>query len=489
MIFFQSVVDFFQGFWPHMVTVVTFGAMVWTAGHVLLRKRDTNAATGWMGLVWFSPLLGLCLYWLLGVNRIKRRARTKLATMKTTPLPELYGSVSLMQVTERLTEKQAGLAMLCKLSGNVTRQPLMEGNRIVPLVNGDEAFPAMLAAIREARCFISLAAYIFNNDAWGKKFRQELGNAVGRGVAVRVLIDDVGARYSFPSIVGGLRRDGVQVARFIPTLLPWRFQYSNLRNHRKILVVDGSDGFTGGMNIGADNVLGDNPAHAVQDIHFRIQGPVLATLQNVFAQDWTFTTGEKLDGLACFKRQDYCGECIARGISDGPDEDFDKLRLILLGALASARFSIRIATPYFLPSDDLVAGLCIAALRGVDVQILIPAKNNLRIVKWASTAGLAALITAGCHVYYTRPPFDHSKIVVVDDGWVLLGSANWDPRSFSLNFEFNVEFYDTHLAATMNELLDQKLIGSRHVTCESLQNRFFGEHLRDNFFRLFSPYL
>ncbi|MBW1915023.1 MAG: cardiolipin synthase [Deltaproteobacteria bacterium] len=485
----SALIDVFKKFWPHIVTAVTFGIMIWTAGHVLLRKRDTKAATGWIGLILFSPPLGVCLYWLFGINRIQRRARIRLAGKEIASLPELHGVISPAQVEERLGEKHfTGLVMLCRLTEKVTRQPLMDGNQIVPLVNGDEAFPAMLAAIREARSSISLVTYIFDNDAWGKKFRQELCGAVQRGVAVRVLIDDVGARYSFPSIVGGLRRDGVQVARFMRTLLPWRFQYNNLRNHRKILVVDGRLGFTGGMNITAGNVLANKSARTVQDVHFLIQGPVVAELQNAFAEDWAFTTEEKLAGSDYFPRLDYCGNRIARGISDGPDEDFDRLRLITLGALAAARSSIRIATPYFLPDNELVAGLRIAALRGVAVEILVPSISNLRMIKWASTAGLTEIVASGCRVFFTEPPFDHSKIVVVDNGWVLLGSANWDPRSFNLNFEFNIECYDTRLAATMNELLDSKLTGAQQVTRESLENRFYLKRLRDNFFRLFSPY-
>ena len=472
-----------------MVTVFTFGVMIWAAGHVILKKRDTKAATGWVGLIFFSPLMGVCLYWLFGINRIHRRACIKLAEKEIISLPERDAAVSPIEVGERFGGGKSGLAMLSQLTEKVTMHPLMQGNQIVPLVNGDKAYPEMLSAVQKARCSISLSTYIFENDKWGKIFRQELRRAVNRGVEVRVLVDAIGARYSFPSIVKGLRKDGIYVATFMQTMLPWRFRYHNLRNHRKIFVIDGVLGFTGGMNIQAGNVLNDNPVHPVQDVHFLIKGPVVAELQRAFAEDWTFTTGEKLDGPIWYPCQQYCGNSIARGISDGPDENFDKLRLVILGALASARSSIRIATPYFLPDDELAAGLRIAALRGVDVQIMTPEISNLRMVKWASTAGLEELVASGCRVFFTPPPFDHSKLVTVDEGWVLLGSANWDPRSLALNFEFNVECYDTHLAQKVNELLEHKLSIAQDVTIESLKNRSFWEHLRNNFFRLFSPYL
>jgi cardiolipin synthase len=476
-------------FWPYMVTAATFAVMIWTAVHVILHKKDTKAATGWVGLIWFSPLLGMGLYWLFGINRIRRRARIKLSGKEIIPLPALHGAVTHAQLRERLNNDGAGIDMLCQLTENITRQPLMQGNRIVPLVNGDEAYAEMLAAIHEARHSISLCTYIFDNDVWGRRFRQALRHAVDRGVQVRVLIDAAGARYSFPTIVHGLHKDGIPAARFMRTVMPWRFQYHNLRNHRKILVTDGATGFTGGLNIRAGNVLGDNPDNPIQDVHFRILGPVVTELQRVFAEDWNFTTGEKLAGPPWYPEQQFYGDCIARGISDGPDEDFDKLRLILLGALSAARSSIRITTPYFLPDNELAANLRIAALRGVDVRIQIPEKNNLRMVHWASIAGLEELLASGCRIFLTPPPFDHSKLVTIDNGWVLFGSANWDPRSLILNFEFNVECYDGHLARTMNDMMDRKIAGSYELTRESLVHIGWWKKLRNNFVRLFSPYL
>jgi cardiolipin synthase len=255
------------------------------------------------------------------------------------------------------------------------------------------------------------------------------------------------------------------------------------------LVVDGTVGFTGGMNIRAGNVLLDEPPHPVQDVHFRVEGPVVAELQAAFAADWRFTTGETLAGPRWFPELESCEPAIARGISDGPDEDFDKLRFVILGALACARESVRIATPYFLPDNELASALRVAALRGVDVKILLPEANNLRMVKWASTAGLQELIFSGCRVFLSPPPFDHSKLVVVDGGWVLFGSANWDPRSLALNFEFNLECYAPELAAEVTRTFEAKRALAREVSLEDLAGRPPLARLRDQAFRLFSPYL
>jgi cardiolipin synthase len=458
--------------------------------HILYRKKDTRAAAGWIGLVWFAPVLGVCLYWLFGVNRITRRARLRFADKQTVSLPEKEAAVSPAFI-ERVFGRigKYGLVQLGRMTEKITRQPLMRGNRIIPLINGDQAYPRMLSCIEQASHSIALCSYIFDNDASGKRFRAALLDARKREVEVKVLIDSVGAGYSFPPITWGLRRDGLDVAEFMKTLLPWRFQYFNLRNHSKILVVDGRIGFTGGMNIRNGNCLADNPSHPVQDLHFQIEGPVVAELQRSFAEDWTFTTGEILSGEKWFPRLQQVGEGVARGISDGPDEDFDKLRRIMLSALATAQTSIRIITPYFLPDAELVSALNIAALRGVEVEILLPESSNLRMVKWASDAGLEELLSEGCKIFLTPTPFDHSKIMVVDNSWVLLGSANWDSRSLALNFEFNMECYDLQLAASVETILQEKKGAARELNLEDVLADNVLVRLRNRFFRLFSPYL
>jgi len=486
----MNVTELFNTTWPYLVTLATFCVMLATAVHILLKKRNTRAAAGWLGLVWFAPVLGVCLYWMFGVNRIKRRARLRLADKQIVPLPdkEAVVSPSFIEQLSGCMEKN-GLVQLSRMTEKLTRQPLIQGNKVTPLVNGDQAFPRMLSCITEAQHSITFCSYIFDNDSWGSRFKVALKDAKERGLEVKVLIDGVGARYSFPSISRSLRREGLDVAEFMRTILPWRFQYFNLRNHRKILVIDGRVGFTGGMNIRDGNCLADNPSHPVQDLHFQIEGPVVAELQRSFAEDWSFTTREILEGEKWYPHLDPQGNGVARGISDGPDEDFDKLRMVLLAALATAQESIRIVTPYFLPDAELVSALRIAALRGLEVEILLPASSNLRMVKWASDAGLEELLRQGCRIFLTRPPFDHSKIMVVDHSWVLLGSANWDSRSLALNFEFNMECYDFQLAEKVEAIMQEKKSTASELTLEEVLSRNILVKLRNRFFRLFSPYL
>jgi cardiolipin synthase len=263
----------------------------------------------------------------------------------------------------------------------------------------------------------------------------------------------------------------------------------NLRNHRKLLAVDGQTAFTGGMNIRHGNVLAEKPAHPVQDLHFRVAGPVVTELQEAFANDWAFATGEILDGELWFPEIKEAGDIVARVITDGPDADFEKLRLTLLAALAEAQTSVKVLTPYFLPDIALISALNLAALRGVRVDIILPAKNNLPVVHWASRALWWQVLERGCKIWLTPPPFDHSKLMIVDGHWVLLGSANWDARSLRLNFELNVEGYGRGFASEMEKIFSTKIATAREVTLAEADGRWLPEKLRDATARLFSPYL
>ncbi len=473
-------------FWPHLAAGFSFLASLIASIHAVLNKRDSRAAALWLGFIWLLPLLGPVLYLALGVNRIRRQAQSlragrgpSAATPK--PIPEDMG--------EPQRPEAEHLRMLARVVDRVATQPLVAGNHVQALVNGDEAYPAMLDAIEQANVSVSLATYIFDNDRSGRRFVEALGRAVTRGVQVRVLIDDAGARYSLPSIVGRLKRAHIPVARFLPTLAPWRLTTMNLHNHRKLLVADGRIGFTGGINLREGNVLADRPRRPVQDLHFKVEGPVVTQLQEAFANDWAFTTDEVLAGEAWFPELKESGNAIARVVTDGPDADYDKARWTLLGALSCAQSSVRILTPYFLPDPSLVTALNLAALRGVQVDIILPGKNNLPVVHWASWAMWWQVLERGCRLWLTPPPFDHSKLMIVDNHWVFLGSANWDPRSLRLNFELNVECYGREFAGAMEAVVQSKLRGAKPVMLEEVDGRPLPVKLRDGVARLFTPYL
>lgn len=476
--------------WGWIGGTLYFVVVIYTALHALLNKRNIRAAIGWIGLIWFAPLIGVILYFIFGINRIKRKAKNVLDDSFDLSPPVPAHSVELQKADTHFPEPHDHLCSLAHLTENVTKLPLLSGNSVEPLLNGDETFKTMLETIEEARNSITVCTYIFTGTGIGHKFIEKLINAHNRGVEIRVLIDDVGARYSNPSATQELRNHGISVNRFMQTWYPWKFRYVNLRNHRKIMVVDGKIGFTGGMNI-HQKYWSEEPSATdlPEDVHFRMKGPIVSYLQYTFAEDWAYSSEEVLQGARWFPEQDEHGDVMCRSISDGPDDDYDRIRNVLLGALASAEQSIQITSPYFLPDDELLSALKTAALRNLQVDILTPQYNNSRLVQWASIPGLLELAEKGCNIYRVQPPFNHSKLMVVDDYWTFLGSTNWDARSLKLNFEFNVECYDENLATFVSNYIDERIDRSRKQTVEDLRAMSLPQKIRNNAIRLFSPYL
>lgn len=456
------------------------------SGHAILSKEDSRAAVAWVGVIWLAPLMGSVLYLMFGINRIRRRAAELRGEM---PRVE-QGTAVRAYAPEKMNRALAReIRSLARLADRVSRQPLLTGNRLTPLSNGDEAYPRMLEAIAGARQSITLSTYIFSNDSVGRDFARSLGQAVRRGVSVRVLVDAVGLRYSIPSILRHLRRERVPYARFMPTRTPLAMPFMNLRNHRKMLVVDGLLGFSGGMNIAAGHCIETQPRHPIRDLHFAIEGPVVAELQTIFAEDWVFACRERLNGERWFPRPYAPGTTLSRVIPDGPDENLDTLRQIMVGALSVARRHVRIMTPYFLPDATVQDALKTAALRGVTVDVVLPLRNNLPLVDWACRGQLEGLLQWGVRVWYSPGEFDHSKLFTVDGRWCMVGSANWDPRSLRLNFECNLECYESRLTRSMEQLVDQVRARAEPLALDELRSAWLPVRLRNGIARLMSPYL
>jgi len=457
-----------------------------SAGHALLRKRDPRAAAGWIITCLAIPGIGAILYWLLGVNRIRTRSREiqkqgqGMHWLHVDQPPQAKD----LEYFPSSNTSQA----LITLSDAVTRRPLVYGNKITPLYNGEQAYPAMLLAIRTAKESIFLSSYIFKGDQIGQQFADELIAAAERGVDVRVLVDAFGEIYSLKKVRQRFRGSKVMAAAFLPLTLLGSF-YFNLRNHRKILVVDNRCSFTGGMNIRDRHMVADeNNPHRIIDIHFRLVGPICEQLRDAFMEDWHFAAGEKREPFD-WKAPDLAGTACCRGISAGPNEAHENLNWILIGALACAKSRVRIMTPYFIPNRAQLAAINTAALRGVRVEILLPEKNNLPFVAWASNALLFELLEQQTHIYFQPPPFVHSKLLLIDDEYALVGSANMDPRSLRLNFEFNVEIFDTETVAELISHFDHSRELAREVSLEEIDKRPLSLRLRDSFCKLFAPYL
>ena len=317
------------------LSTVHFALAVAVTIHVLAHKRDPGSAVAWIGLAWLSPVVGSLLYALLGVNRVQRRARS----MRNAP-----GGVPAVERAPGLG-RDDHLAPLEVAAHRLSGRRIESGNAIVMLNNGDSAYPEMVAAIDAAVASVALSSYIFRADVAGDAFIAALTGARRRGVEVRVLIDGYGGGYFWSTAYRTLRHAGVPVARFLHSALPWRMPFLNLRTHRKILAIDGRVAFTGGLNIGAENLVSQRPRHPVLDTHFRFEGPVVAHLCDAFAQQWSFSTGEALAGPHWFPVLGPVGEALARAITSGPDQDVEKIELLILEAVGCARSSIKVMIP------------------------------------------------------------------------------------------------------------------------------------------------
>lgn len=448
--------------WP--LAILALAVSLWASVHVLHTKRNVRAASGWFVIVWLLPIIGPALYLMLGINRIQRKAlRLRRRRSRRTG-----GDVVRVRGDRTAPPLPANLRGLARVSSALVDNPLSGENRFEITENGDATYAAMLTAIDRAERTIGLTSYIFCRDDVGRAFVEALKRAQDRGVEVRIIVDGVGVYYSYPTIFREFAAAGLKAAAFLPTWLPGRWLHMNLRNHRKILVIDGKIGFTGGTNIQHVNLERTPARQRILDVHFRITGPVVAQIGEAFLNDWAFVTGEVLDperwlGVS----PEAGGGAWARGISHGPDSSDGPLAPIILAAVNQAQERIRIVSPYFLPDEPLLTGLILAAKRGVAVEIVTPVLGGLRPVEWAATTQFDLLLAAGCRLYAAPFPFDHAKLMTIDGGWSLIGSSNWDPRSLRLNFEFNIEVYDQDFAARIDSLIEARRNRAHAMTLQN----------------------
>lgn len=481
----QSTVHMLPWHWIIASMHITLATLA--AGHAVLYKRDPRAALGWVSVCLFFPLVGSFLYYMFGINRIQTQAH-KLTNRRPFRFKVGYerglrGSVS----SAAGINQDPQLKNFVHVSDRMNSRSLTVGNSVKMLQNGEQAYPAMLAAINRAVERVFLVTYLFESDSIGEAFVTALVAAHQRGVEVRVILDGIGELYSRPRMSRVLRQNGVSVACFLPPgLLPPSFSV-NLRNHRKILVVDGKQGFTGGMNIGARHMVESTASAPTADLHFSLYGPVVTQLEEIFAEDWRFASGGDLEILKT--RHVMQGSTYCRCISDGPNDDLDKISLIMLGAISAAQHEVTIITPYFLPSQEMIASLRSAALRGVDVAIILPQKSNLRFVDWATSNLLWELLQYDVKVYYQPPPFAHTKLFVVDGLYAQIGSANQDPRSLRLNFELNLEIFGAESITKLVSYAQEIRRNSIEITLQEVDGRSLIVRIRDAVCWLFMPYL
>ncbi|OBZ94080.1 cardiolipin synthetase [Pararhizobium polonicum] len=479
-------------YWPHVLAVLSVVLGVPAAIHATMTKDEVRSALGWVGVILLSPVIGALIYAVAGINRIRRSSIGQQRSLFRERGPDAMGrfDISSAVVADRFGQRFGAMKLL---GDRVSRHRMCGGNGITMLEGGDAAYAMMLQQIAAATRSILLETYIFDRDPVGLRFADALIAAVKRGVTVRILIDAVGARYSVPSIVGYLQAGGVTVRVFNGNIIMGlRLPYANLRTHRKILVVDGAVAFTGGMNIRSGftaEFAGDDQA---RDTHFRVSGPVVADLFQVASEDWQFASREALDGEAwkiSLAPQQQKPAMLMRAVPSGPDRANESNHKMMMGAFSIARRNIRIMSPYFLPDRELISALVTAAMRGVEVDIIVPAVNNLMLVDRAMTAQFDQPLKGGCRIWRATGAFNHAKLMTVDDRWTYVGSSNLDPRSLRLNFEIDLEVLDAGFAGAVGQKIQTVLKNAQPVTLADLRAKPFATRLLNKIFWLGSPYL
>lgn len=486
------MIETFSAYWPHFLVALSIILGVPAAIHATMTKEEVRAAIGWVGVIVLSPVVGALIYAIGGVNRIRRKT---LNLSREGLLAAGWHHMAEYDVSHEHVQVAYGgaLAAMQRLGDTVGRCKLTSGNRIKVLSTGDEAFAAMLAAINAAERSVLLETYIFDRDPAGERFVEALSAAVARGVAVRVLIDAVGARYSIPSIVSDLQRANVPVDVFNGNIvMGLRLPYANLRTHRKILIVDGILAFTGGLNIRSGFCAEFAGEAASRDTHFQLTGPVVSDLFRIAYEDWRFSGGDDLSGevwqIAPPPDAPESG-MLARVVPSGPDKSLETNHRMLMGAVSVAKRHIRIMSPYFLPDRELISAIVTAARRGVEIDIVVPSSNNLKLVDLAMTAQFDQMLKHGCRIWRASGVFNHSKLMVVDGAWCYIGSSNIDPRSLRLNFEVDIEVMDADFADVVDARIAAALLKAREVKLDELRARPFAQRLVERITWLGSPYL
>jgi cardiolipin synthase len=459
---------------------------------VLLRRKEPSSTIAWILALVFLPAVGALLFVAFGRDRVRLPARRK-RQLDALVRAELALQAPVVATTDE-TLAAAGLTdlerSLFKVGACLTQGHASGGNHVTPLFGGNEAYESMGVAIDAARHHVHAEYYLIRNDATGAWFKERLLAAVKRGVEVRLLCDAFGCFALHASFLHDLRKAGARVATFLP-MRSLLLQPVNLRNHRKIVVVDGEVGFTGGLNIG-DEYRGQMAGvGAWRDIHVRIEGAAARDLQRIFFQDWTFAARETLAPSAYFPPLETTprGDATIAIVPSGPDTRTEAIERIFFGAIAGARERVWMTTPYFVPDQAITVAMELAAMRGVDVKLVLPHHSNHAVTFHAGRSFYDTLLEAGVKLYEYLPGMVHAKTMVVDGAVSLVGSANMDLRSFRLNFEVHALMHDASLAARLEESFSGDLRDSKLVSLADWRKRPTRARIYEGAARLVSPLL
>lgn len=475
-----------------LMTIIYTIFIIIVIGIIIHEKRDPVKALAWITVIALVPVAGIVLYILFGRNHRKEKM-FNLKEIKDLEQLEKISREQLAAISDpdfELPRTIAEYRNIITLLLNNNKAPLTTSNHITVLNNGRDTFASILEALRGAKSTINIEYYIFENDRIGGKVAKILRDKARAGVEVRFIYDDVGSWGLSPKFLRELRKDGVQVCCFQPVVFPWLTSKVNYRNHRKIIVVDGQVGFTGGINI-ADRYLVRRGKHGMwRDTHLRLEGESVRMLQVVFLTDWFFLNKkELLNDNKFFPPSTVAEECPVQIATSGPDSDWAAIMQAFFSAITHARDHIYISSPYFLPNQAILTALKVAALGGIDVRLMLPSRSDSKIVYWATRSYISELMDAGIKIYFYRRGFNHSKVIMIDGKFSSVGTANMDVRSFEDNFEVSAIMYDPGIAAELEGYFLEDLRHSKLITQKEWEKRSDLHSIYESFARLLSPLL
>ena len=453
---------------------------------ILLQRSSPVATISWLLSMALLPGIGLIIYYYFGPQRMRRQRIRRLRSRKSSKVRS-----SVQKMREHLPTQALGLHQVSRLVHASSDFPLSTAKKLDLLVGGAATYAAIFDAIRAARHHVHLEYYIFEPDHTGTALRDLLVEKVKQGVTVRLLVDALGSKKLSRKFLRPLEDAGAEVLRFHDAKIGRRFRpVVNFRSHRKIVVCDGLVGFTGGINVtDEENELVSDSAY--HDVHLRLEGAIVNWLQTVFLEDWAYASEKKpyvnapeLDSLL---PDESDGELPAQIVTSGPDNAYQPIYRTYLAAINAAEHRIWLTTPYFVPTEAAMAALTNASLRGVDVQILVPEKSDSKLVTAAARSYYDDLIRCGVRVHEYRQCMLHSKTMVVDDSLAIIGTANFDCRSFFLNYEVCVVSYGESLNEVLSAQFLKDLEHSQRVYFKS--EKRLGERLFNSIARLCSPLL
>lgn len=493
---------------PPNMTLVVIGwifhisAFILVSLHCLARRREASSTIVWMFIAWSFPFFGPLFYLMFGIDRVSMKGFKKHVTdekllaerkaREDEAMPLAYWrSVRQMVQTQPPLEPEREFDRA--IDSILPDYPLLGGNEIKPLISGDELYPCIFEAMRRATHHVHIQSFIIEADKTGRDLMTLLSDKARSGVKVRVLFDRFGSTHAF--LTGFFRQysgiPNLQIEGWTQAnLLKRQFQI-NLRNHRKTIIVDGREAFCGGINIGDINTTrGD--IKPIRDYHFSLRGPIVQELQYSFMRDWYYITDENPEELlneTYFPRITPVGASLIRMINSGPASEMEAIADVFFAALNMARKQILLVTPYFVPPRDIIRSLRIAALRGVDVRLVVPEENNHFYAGLASRALYEELLQAGVRIFERHPPFMHAKGLIIDDTIAIVGTSNFDFRSLRLNYETDLVVYDDIFVNKLKEIIIEDIAMSSEVYLNEWRKRPVFAKMSENLAYLMMPVL